>query len=185
MKQGIKRLICCGGVLIALGVTAAGCGSSEATPMEEAEAEYRALNAESREVSREVQAKLKQFLAIDERTLALRDEQEAAAIQGDQSTVNELQATIDQSRARADAIYGELEPLEAQSGQLERRLAAAGTRLEQLKGCDRECREARDQAIDRQLECVMEQQGLGFEACEKRFPVPRSDILEDVLADDE
>lgn len=181
MKLGIRQWTCCG-VLIALAAMVAACGSTESTPTERAEAEYRALNTESEQINQKVQAKLKQALAANERTAALLAKQESAALQEDRAAFNALQSDIARSVAREEAIQAGLGTLEAQSGQIERQLATTGDRVEQLKGCDRKCREARDQAIDRQLQCWKE--GLGVAVCQERFPVPRSDILAGVVADE-
>lgn len=182
MKQGIRQIVGRLGALILVGATAlivAGCGSSDPTPLQEAEAEYRTLNVDSERIGKQAQKARNRFLAMNRQTLDLVNEQKEAILANDLSAYREIQSEINAAKSREGNLNKEMEALEDRAGRIERKLGTAGARIEAMKGCDLECRRARAQAVERQIQCWKE--GLGVEVCQKRHPVPRNEILQDVL----
>lgn len=186
MEQGARQIVGRLGALILVGATAlivAGCGSSESTPTQDAEAEYRSLNAEARQLGKQAQAKSDSAQAAIDDVLALLERQKEAVLEDDIDTYRELQPEIKAAEAKQRGLEREATALQRRAGAIERKLSAAGGKIEAQKGCDRACRRTRKAAIEQQLQCMKEGQPIGV--CQKRYPIPRYEILRDVLTDDE
>lgn len=174
---------CVGVLFVLLVLAAAGCGGGSESKLEKVEAEYEEARAEVEAVNRKAEKASNEYLKASDVSSKLEEEQLDAITSGDMTKYHELQAATKAARANSQKLYRESQEQPYASNRLEARSEALANEIESLKGCDKACQAERDRAVTLSIKCEtsMMKAGIEFrqanEICDKRYPIPRENIL--------
>jgi hypothetical protein len=171
-------------VLLAVPVIAlAGCGSSESEE-QKAEVELEEARAAAEAIDKKAEHASDEALKVSDTVIKMLDESSEAIELGEMSRYRELQPAIREMQAESNRLYrvSNETPYSSETP-VGARYERAQAQLEEIRGCDKACQQERETAIEENSDCSLSlfKADVSFkeaeEICDRRYPIPREDIL--------
>lgn len=170
-------------VLALMAIVLSGCGGSSETRLEEAELEFKAIEAKLKPIQAEEEPIFNALVRAAGDAAHQRRKELEAVIAGDMGKARELKAAVAAAMAREDRQRRRLGPVHDRLRPLVDRSEALRKEIEELNGCHEDCQAERERSAKLGLKCLdsMIDSGVEFNRadriCRKKHPLPREEIL--------